>query len=74
MRLAFTAIVLAPTFLTVQGQSVARIDVTPAAPLVLATQTLQLKAQAVDSAGKPVAGATIRFHGGSIFEGGGRLA
>ena len=70
MRLAFTAIVLAPGFVAAQAQSVARINVTPAAPTVLATQTLQLGAEAVDSTGKPVPGATIRFQGGSIFEGG----
>lgn len=72
MRLAPSAIPLATVLLTaqVQPQSVARINVTPAAPSVLATQTLQLRAEAVDSAGKPVPGATIRFQGGSIFEGG----
>jgi|SoiMethySBSTD1v2_1073268.scaffolds.fasta_scaffold06651_10 hypothetical protein len=68
MRLALTAIVLTPSLLA--AQSVARINVTPAAPSVVASETLQLRAEAVDSAGRPVPGATIRFQGGSIFEGG----
>ena len=70
MRLTLAAIVLSPSLLAAQGQSVARVNVTPAAPSVVAGETLQLRAEAVDSAGRPVTGATIRFQGGSIFEGG----
>ena len=68
MRLA--AIVLFPSLLAAQSQSVARINVTPASPSVVARQTLQLRAEAIDSVGRPVPDATIRFQGGSIFEGG----
>ena len=68
MRLALIAIVVTPSLLA--AQSVARINVTPAAPSVVANQTIQLRAEAVDSAGRPVPGATVRFQGGSVFEGG----
>ena len=68
MRLLLAAI-LTPAALAAQTHSVARINVTPAAPSLASGDTLQLRAEAVDSAGRPVAGATIRFQGGSIFEG-----
>ena len=48
---------------------VARINIMPAAPSVISGDTLRLKAEPVDSAGRPVAGATIRFQGGAPFEG-----
>ena len=68
MRLLLAAF-LAPLALAAQTPSVARINVTPAAPSVIAGETLQLKAEPVDSAGRPVTGATIRFQGGVPFEG-----
>jgi hypothetical protein len=40
---------------------VARIVVTPAEPLVIAGDSLRLAAQALDAAGRPVPGATVRF-------------
>ena len=42
-------------------QSVARITVLPASPKVVAGDTLRLKAEAVDAAGKAVPGVTIKF-------------
>ena len=51
-------------------QTVARINVTPAAPRMTAGDTLRLKAEALDAAGRPVAGVTIRFQqAGAQFEG-----
>ena len=47
---------------------VVRIAVTPANPTVVAGDTLKLNGVALDSAGQPVANATVRFFGGS-FEG-----
>jgi len=47
---------------------VARIVVTPANPTVVAGDSIRLRAEAVDSAGRPVPNATLRFFGGS-FEG-----
>jgi hypothetical protein len=68
MRLLLAAI-LAPATFAAQTPSVARINVTPAAPSLASGETLQLKAEAVDSGGRAVPGVTIRFQGGSIFEG-----
>jgi len=52
------------------AQSVARIAITPASPRMVAGQSLQLRAQAVDAAGKPVSNAVIKFQqGGGQFEG-----
>ncbi|MFI5310047.1 MAG: Ig-like domain-containing protein [Gemmatimonadales bacterium] len=57
------------TTLSAQEPSVARITVTPAAPKLVAGETLQLKAQAFDAAGKAVSGAAIRFQqAGANFE------
>ena len=47
---------------------VARITVTPSEAAVVVGDTVRLRAQAFDSAGKPVTGATVRFFGGG-FEG-----
>ena len=47
---------------------VARIVVTPTNPSVVAGDTLRLRGEALDSAGNPVANATVRFFGGG-FEG-----
>ena len=59
-----------PCAVTAQSPAVARINVTPAARLVIVGQTLQLRAEAVDASGRTVPGATIRFQrGGSPFEG-----
>jgi len=49
--------------------TIARIAVTPAAPTVVAGDTLRLRAQALDAAGRPVAGANIMFQAaGGAFE------
>ena len=49
---------------------IARLIVTPANPVVRAQDTLRLSAYAVDAAGQPVPGATVRFVGaGGSFEG-----
>ena len=49
---------------------IARLIVTPANPVVRAQDTLRLSAHAVDAAGQPVPGATVRFVGaGGSFEG-----
>ena len=48
---------------------VARIVVTPADPVMASHDTLRLRAQALDSAGRPVAGARIRFVSAGSFEG-----
>ena len=53
------ALVLLPA--VASAQSVARIAVTPASPRMVAGQSLQLRAQGVDAAGKPVSNAVIRF-------------
>jgi hypothetical protein len=52
------ALVLAPAALSAQ---VARITITPANPKVISGDSLQLKAVALDAAGKPVPNVTIRF-------------
>ena len=70
MRLLLIAAIV-PVALGAQSAAVARINVTPAVPVATVGQTLQLRADAVDSAGRPVADATIRFQRSSgIFEGG----
>ena len=52
------------------AQSVSRVVVTPTNPTVVAGETLQLKAQALDANGRPVNGVTIRFQQtGGNFEG-----
>lgn len=49
---------------------IARIAVTPAAPVIDAQDTLRLSARALDAAGRPVDGARIRFvPAGGRFEG-----
>src|SRR4051794_18349727 len=49
--------------------AIARIAVTPAAPTVVAGDTLRLRAQALDAAGRPVPGANIMFQpAGGAFE------
>ena len=48
----------------------ARLVVTPADPVVVAEDTLRLRAQVVDAAGQPIANAQIRFvAAGGVFEG-----
>jgi hypothetical protein len=47
---------------------VAQVRVTPANPTVVAGQTLALRGEALDSAGRPIPNARVRFFGGS-FEG-----
>lgn len=60
-----------PTALTAQQSSVARVLVTPTSPVAIIGEPLQLKAEAVDSADRPVAGVTIRWQRACcIFEGG----
>src|ERR1043166_4233134 len=53
-------LILAPVAALAQ-QSVARINVTPASPKVIAGDTLRLKAEAIDASGKTVPGVTIKF-------------
>ena len=53
-------LLLAPAVLSAQA-SVARVNVTPASPRMVAGETLQLHAEALDAAGRPVPGVTIRF-------------
>jgi hypothetical protein len=61
----------APALLFAQTSSVARVVVTPASPELTVGQPLQLSAKAVDSSGRVVPGATIRFQRSTgIFEGG----
>src|SRR5581483_11766014 len=43
------------------AQAVARVTVTPAAPSVVAGQTLKLRAEALDASGRPVPNAVIKF-------------
>ena len=65
--LAFCALVALSA--VANAQSVAKISITPAAPRMVAGQSLQLRAQAVDAAGRPVANAVIKFQqGGGQFE------
>lgn len=60
---------LAPFALAAQ-QAVARVNVSPASPKMIAGETLQLRAEALDAMGRPVPGATIRFQqAGAQFEG-----
>ena len=48
---------------------VARIAVTPARPTVTKFDSLRISAVALDSAGRPVPNATIRYFGNAFFEG-----
>src|SRR5262245_37963822 len=51
-------------------QSVTRVVVTPARPVVSAGDTMRLSAQALDANGKAIADARIRFQSaGGVFEG-----
>jgi hypothetical protein len=69
-RIAFVATLLTFAGAAAGAQSVARIAVTPANPRMAARDTLRLKAEALDSAGKPVPNVTIRFFAaGTGFEG-----
>jgi len=53
-----------------QSPQVARVVVTPAKPVMVAGDTLRLSAQALDSSGKVVEGARVRFQAqGGRFEG-----
>ena len=51
------------------ASQVARIVVTPANPTVVAGDTLRLRGEAVDSAGRPVPNATVRFFAGASGSG-----
>lgn len=62
---------LLPAALAAQSTGVAKVVVTPASPVATVGQPLQLKAQALDSAGRVVPNAVIRFQRSmGIFEGG----
>jgi len=53
-----------------QTPEVARVVISPAKPTMVAGDTLRLSAQALDAAGKPIAGVRIRFQAqGGRFEG-----
>jgi hypothetical protein len=59
-----------PATLSAQQGSIARVAITPAAPQVIAGDTLRIVARALDAAGRPVPNATIRFmQAGGHFEG-----
>ena len=66
-RRALAALVLLPALAGAQGGP--RLVVTPAAPRMVAKDTLRLSAQVVDAAGAPIAGVRIRyFAAGGAFE------
>ena len=68
MRRILTVLFVLPA--TTLAQSVARVVISPAPASLVAGDTLRLKAQALDAAGRPVPGATIRFQqAGGQFEG-----
>ncbi len=71
---AWTSVIILgmfPIALGAQSAAVAKVVVTPSSPAVTVGQPLQLRAEAVDSAGRVVPNATIRFQRSSgIFEGG----
>ncbi|MBC7898022.1 MAG: Ig-like domain-containing protein [Cytophagaceae bacterium] len=69
MRLFLLALAATPTLLLAQAGPVARITLAPEVPILASGETLQLKAIAVDSSGQAVPGVTVRFQGGSVFEG-----
>src|SRR5436190_11749300 len=49
--------------------AIARVAVTPASPVVVAGDTLRLRARALDAAGRPIDGAIILFQpAGGFFE------
>jgi hypothetical protein len=59
-----------PAALLAQTPSVARIVLTPASPSLVVGQSVQLNGQAVDSAGRAVPNAVIKYaRSGGIFEG-----
>jgi hypothetical protein len=54
----------------VQPPSAAKLEITPANPVVIAEDTLRLRARVLDANGQPVPGSTIRFiAAGGRFEG-----
>ena len=66
-RVTLTALLLP---VTLHAQTVAKVVVSPSPARVVAGETLQLKAQAVDANGKPVDGIRIRFQQAAAqFEG-----
>ncbi|HUQ80956.1 MAG TPA: Ig-like domain-containing protein [Gemmatimonadaceae bacterium] len=70
IRSSFVIALAFPASVFAQSSPVARLVVTPAVPTIAVGQTLQLKAEAMDSAGRAVPGATIRYQrSGGIFEG-----
>jgi hypothetical protein len=71
MRFRFMGLVAAVLPALASGQAVARVVVTPANPTVIAGDSLQLRAQAVDANGQPVPGIRIAFlpAGTARFEG-----
>lgn len=59
-----------PATLSAQQGTIARLTVTPAAPQVVAGDTLRLVVRALDAAGRPVPNVTIKFlQTGAHFEG-----
>ena len=63
-------LVLPATLVAQATQTVARVNVTPSPARVVAGQSLQLKAEALDKDGKPVPGVLIRFQQANApFEG-----
>ncbi|HEY4302932.1 MAG TPA: Ig-like domain-containing protein [Gemmatimonadaceae bacterium] len=67
----FIFVALVPAVLSAQGSAVARVVISPTTPVATVGQPLQLRAQALDSAGHVVSGAVIRYQRSTgIFEGG----
>jgi uncharacterized protein YjdB len=67
MRIAFLSLAI-PSILA--AQTVARVNVIPAAPRLMVGDSLRLRAEALDASGRAVPGAVIRFQQtGANFEG-----
>lgn len=58
MRLVLALLIVPSALLS---QSVARVNIVPAAPRVVAGDSLQLRVEALDASGRPVPGAVIKF-------------
>ena len=70
MLVLLLALQQAPSAPPLPRSPIARVEVTPAEVAVEVGDTLRLKAQAFDSAGRPLADVTVRwFHAGGSFEG-----
>ncbi|MFN5599992.1 MAG: hypothetical protein ACK5AK_11510, partial [Gemmatimonas sp.] len=67
----FLPLFVASLSLQPQPPKAATLEISPAEPVVVAEDTLRLRARVLDANGQPVSGATIRFiAAGGRFEGG----